>query len=934
MRSLLGRLVDVRQGEGQSAFQAGLTLFLLIGGHTVLETARDTLFLEKLAPSRLTLVYGLIAALALLAAPLCTALARRFGRRNALIALTLFAAYGSALFNVQPLGKAGVFALYAWSGLLGTVLILQFWLFAGELLTVAQGKRLYGPIAAGGVLGAVAGASGAAALLMRWRVENLLLLGAGCFLGAALVLTTVWTEPLPVARSAGAGPRAWKSAFELFAQHSYVRRLAALVSLSSAALLTTDYLFKGSVTRHVAPEQLGTFFAAYYACLNGASLLAQLFISGPLIRRLGVVPALAVLPGLLLIGGSVTVFAGVSLGLVLALKASDGTFRYSVHRVASELMEMPLPPRVQEQTKAFVDGPLPRVAQALTAGVLLAFSASGLAAGTSAEGVAGERAVAVLATLLSLGWLVVVLGLRTPYLERLREAIAKPAFDLRSWPTQLDLDSVEALLEAISSTEPARVLGALDLLEEKQRVRLIPALVLYHEDERVISRALEILGASERDDWLPHSERLLAHASPAIRAAVLQALSQRGRHAALQRGLDDPSPSVRAYALFWMLTLEQAAAPLADARVRALLELGGDDARQAQLALLGAIRSAPHARWTEVLLELAEQRAGTLEQQLGSLTEELARAMAELQDPRFVPLLLPRLGLREGRGAVREALVQLGGEALAALAAAFDDPATPERVRAHIPRTVSRFRSQAAADLLLDWLDSERPGGLRYKALRGLGRLVSEQRLRIDRARIDRQIRINLLEHLRVLALQRPLATRPEAARGARSLRLLTSLLDDKLEQALERSFRLLQLRHKHENLRSVYVASRSPERVRRAHALEFLDVLTASDSSPQAQQVRQLLLLVVDDLSVADRLTRALPFVPQQPATYAAALAALMADHDDSLAAFAAYHALEVGTAELEGAVAEALRERPALARASGGVTLFPTLAGVTHAG
>jgi AAA family ATP:ADP antiporter len=193
MRSLLGRLVDVRQGEGQPAFQAGLTLFLLIGGHTVLETARDALFLEKLAPSRLTLVYGLIAALALLAAPLCTALARRFGRRNALVALLLLAAYGTALFNVQPLGVPGVFALYAWSGLLGTLLLLQFWLFASELLTVAQGKRLYGAIAAGGVLGAVAGASSAAALLMRVQVQNLLLLGAGCFLLAGLVLTTVWT---------------------------------------------------------------------------------------------------------------------------------------------------------------------------------------------------------------------------------------------------------------------------------------------------------------------------------------------------------------------------------------------------------------------------------------------------------------------------------------------------------------------------------------------------------------------------------------------------------------------------------------------------------------------------------------------------------------------------------------------------------------------
>jgi ATP:ADP antiporter, AAA family len=917
MRSLLGRLVDVREGEGTSAVQAALTLFLLIAGHTVLETARDTLFLEKLAPSRLTLVYGLIAGLALLASPLCTALARRFGRRNALISLLLVAAYGTALFFVQPLGPRGVFALYAWSGLLGTLLVLLFWLFASELLTVAQGKRLFGPIAAGGVLGAVAGAGAAAALLQRLPVPSLLLVGSGCFLGAALVLTTVWTEPLPLARRATAGRRAFKAAYELFTQQSYVRRLAALVSVSSATLLTTDYLFKASVTEHVPTEQLGTFFAGYYALLNTASLLAQLFISGPLIRRVGVVPALAVLPALLFVGGSVTVFAGVSLGLVLVLKASDGTLRYSVHRVASELAEMPLAPHIQEQTKAFVDGVLPRVVQAITAGVLLALSMSGAGAG---------RVAALVATVLALLWIVVVIGLRTPYLQRLREALAKPTFDAGHWLTELDLDSVEALLESLSSTDPQRVLGALDLLADKKRVRLIPALVLYHQDEDVIRRALEIFGSSTRDDWLPHAERLLENASPTIRAATIQALSRHGRHMALERGLGDPSPLVRAYALFWTLTRAELEEPLSDPRLRALLALQADAGKEAQGALLGAIAAAPHPRWTELLLELGRQGSPAFEQ--------LALAMAQLKDPRFVPLLLPRLGMREGRGAVREALAQLGEPALRALAA-VDDPATPQRVCAHIPRTVSYFRSQAAADLLVDWLDSDRPGSLRYKALRGLGRLVADQGVKVDRARIDHQLRVNLVEHLRLLSIRRPLATRPEAVRGARSLRLVIGLIDDKLEQSLERAFRLLQIRHRHEDIRNVYFACQSKERVRRAHALEFLDVLTTARAGDvSGQQVRQLLLLAVDDLSVTERLERARAFVPSQPDSYAAALELLVSDRDESLAAFAAYHALEVGSAELSGAVAEALRERPSLTRGSGTTTLFPAVLGVTHAG
>jgi hypothetical protein len=73
---------------------------------------------------------------------------------------------------------------------------------------------------------------------------------------------------------------------------------------------------------------------------------------------------------------------------------------------------------------------------------------------------------------------------------------------------------------------------------------------------------------------------------------------------------------------------------------------------------------------------------------------------------------------------------------------------------------------------------------------------------------------------------------------------------------------------------------------------------------------------------------------VPHPPQSHAAALQVLVADRDETLAAFSAYHALEVGSAELEGAVAEALRERPGLVRVSGKTTLFPPLAEVTHAG
>src|SRR5687768_8097254 len=80
MVSRLRRLVDLRPGERGLALRAMAALFGLIAGHTILETARDTLFLGKLPASRLTLVYAALAGLSLVAVKVNAAFVQRFGR--------------------------------------------------------------------------------------------------------------------------------------------------------------------------------------------------------------------------------------------------------------------------------------------------------------------------------------------------------------------------------------------------------------------------------------------------------------------------------------------------------------------------------------------------------------------------------------------------------------------------------------------------------------------------------------------------------------------------------------------------------------------------------------------------------------------------------------------------------------------------------------
>ncbi|MBI2895589.1 MAG: HEAT repeat domain-containing protein [Deltaproteobacteria bacterium] len=885
---MLARFVDVREGEGRAAFGAFSALFGIVAAHTMLETARDALFLEKLPARWLALVYLLLAGLALVVSAWNVRFVRSFGRRNALVVSLMAAAYGTVVFHFLPATRVNVFALYVWSALVGTVIAVQFWMVAAQMFTVAQGKRLFGPIASGGVLGAVVGASVAAAALEVIAVQSLLLVSSGLLVATAFGLTTLPNDARPpetASAPSGEKPPRPAGALATLRDVPYLRILAGLVVLSTATVLATDYLFK-SIAPGAARSlnlELGSFFARYYATTNALSLVVQVLVAGQALRRLGVAGSLAVLP-LLLLGGAAGAVAGGGALLVLAAKGADGALRHSLHRVSTELAYMPLGAAVRDRAKSLFDTSLTRIAQATTAGAILLLATFDLGS---------PRILGGLVAVLGLGWLVVALRLRRPYLDLFRQALRRGAIENTGADEELDIGSVEAVMEALSSRDSATVIAAMDLLDERKRARLIPGLILYHESEEVLTRALELVSASNRKDWEPLAERLLEHPSARMRVAAVRAL--RHRHVALARVKGDPDPAVRAHALFCLAHCEGRTDLSADPEIAKLLE--GPDGRTVRVALLEAIRDHGSSRWADTVLDLSRSDEP-------EVVENAALTMAKLADERFVPVLIQRLAVRDGRGAVREALAALGEPALEALERAMRDPGTDRRVLVHLPRTISRFGTQWAADFLTEELRGQGSGLVRYKVLRGLGRLVADSKVRVDRREIEAQMRANLVEHLRILSIRVALERGQieQASRATACGRLLLGLLDDKLNQALERAFRLLQLVNRNEDIRGVWQAAKSDDKKARANALEFVDALLLGRSGhdlSSREQNRTLFRLAVDDLAPAERVARAAGMIPTAPGGYDDALRVLAVEKGGSLVALASYHARELG---LEG--------------------------------
>jgi len=454
------RLVAVRPEERRGTVAAFLTIFGTLAGHTLLETARDALFLARLPASQLAVVYLLIAlvAVGLSQVP--------WGRRRASgsFALSRLLGMGAAVtFAFWLLGRfespLELYALYVWTGLLGSLAVLQFWMVLGDLFTLTQAKRLYSLVWTGSLLGATVGAAAARVVASRASASTLVL-------AAAVVLgLTALVPAVALGRAKGRGtvrPRGSASLAEgarILKGDAYLRGLAVLVLVSTVALTLGDYVFKSAVARAVPKEDLGAFFGGFYTLLNLLALVAQFALGGWLFRSIGLHRALWILPAFVFAGAAGVALGG-GLAAALLLKGADGGLRNSIHRTGSELLYLPLSDAVRARAKPLIDIVGQRGGQALAS--LLILSESVLAR--------GDVVLASASAAVSLVWIAWVADLKVHYLDvfraALREGTLRPAVDL----PPVDLVSLETLFGALNSADDHEVLAAMDLLAEESRI--------------------------------------------------------------------------------------------------------------------------------------------------------------------------------------------------------------------------------------------------------------------------------------------------------------------------------------------------------------------------------------------------------------------------------------------------------------------------------
>jgi hypothetical protein len=546
------------------------------------------------------------------------------------------------------------------------------------------------------------------------------------------------------------------------------------------------------------------------------ALLVQTLVTGRLLKRFGVGAAILLLP-IGLLTGFLIVAARPALWAVSILKLIDGSLSYSVHRSGMELLYVPVPAKLRASVKGLIDLLVDRVGRAV-GGLLLLLLTAGLSLSVPTLSLIAAAGLLI--------WLTIAVFVRRDYVHAFRTALEKKVIEPEALEVR-DLDNTitAALVQALSSPDDRQVLYALDLL-----------------------------GGAPPSGWRRHLPSLLEHRSPAVRSRAIALLTEWRvpSDALIIEKLADPDLEVRIEATRHLCVVspqprEKLKEFLAHNDYRVVLAmihcmtkypLGDRDLIDEQLIERALNTTGEHG----VIARTAAARALAIVR-LPRTTEYLERLFrdpdrevviqairtaGEIRYEAVIPLLIALLARARFRREAREALLRLGEPALSQLRERLQDDRTPLEIRARIPKVLSFSASQEVAGFLLAAVHRYTP-----RLDMPLLRAVSSMRLRYPDLAFETEHVATLIagerkRHLRLGRIHQAFesAGAEEVGPSARKVVLLmTKALDERLDQSIERLFRLLALIYSPSDISAVQFNFTSRPALR-ASALEFLDNL------------------------------------------------------------------------------------------------------------
>lgn len=338
--------------------------FVILAGYYVIRPIRDEIGADRGVENLPWMYTGTLVGM-LIANGLYAAIVARMSRRQFLPIAYRFAISNLVVFfllmRVLSPGQTRTLLapiFFVWVSVFNLFATTMFWSFMADLFTPEQGKRLFGFIAVGGSLGGILGGFVTSSLVGKLSTGVFLLISAAMIEIAAQCVRFFPTEFRRDKDDAAAerpiGGHFWEGASHIFRS----RYLFALVLFIMIYTLTNTWAYfqQADLTQHQLTNRAArtSFLANIDIAVNTITVVIQLFLTGRLLKWLGVGITLVLMPALSGLG-----FLAIGFAPVLAVLATFQVIRraagFALLRPAREILFTVLRREDKYKAKSLID---------------------------------------------------------------------------------------------------------------------------------------------------------------------------------------------------------------------------------------------------------------------------------------------------------------------------------------------------------------------------------------------------------------------------------------------------------------------------------------------------------------------------------------------------------------------------------------------------
>ena len=362
----LKRLIDVRPAEVRALAWSWLFIFSVLFSYYILRPIRDDMGVAGGVENLQWLFTGTLLGMLAVNPPFAALVARlprvkfiAVSYRFFAVNLLLFVAALHWASAEQNIWVGRVF--FIWTSVFNLFVVSIFWAMMVDVFDADQGKRLFGFIAAGATVGGIFGSSVTASLAKQMPpayllVASALLLEAAVFCVRRLARLSTALRQRPTASDDEAAIGG-----SMLAGLAHAFNSAYLLNVSFYILLfavTSTFLYfqQADIVRQSFADRGArtAFFARIDLWVNVLTLGAQLFLTGQVLRLIGVALTLALLPLVSILGfGTLALQPTIAVLVLYQVIRRAGNFAFA--RPAREVLFTVLPREDKYKAKSFID---------------------------------------------------------------------------------------------------------------------------------------------------------------------------------------------------------------------------------------------------------------------------------------------------------------------------------------------------------------------------------------------------------------------------------------------------------------------------------------------------------------------------------------------------------------------------------------------------